>query len=168
MCIIPLPQVFFFDQKVNNTQCHLSYVRAELSYHIFFDTFSCRIHWSACCSRACTSTQIRERALGTEVGKVYKEFVIDDAICNAFVCLHPDLLKAVQLAFQSLNKGCRKSECPNSFGCKQFGGQFGRERVAFDEVACCFCLFFGPLPLSRSCPHFPYHNTRGTGNHDQG
>ena len=50
------------------------------------------------------------------------------------IALYPDFLQTLQLTLRPFDKGCREPEGADSFLCEEFGREFWRQRVTFDEV----------------------------------
>ena len=51
-----------------------------------------------------------------------------------FVRLYPDFLQTLQLTLRPFDEGRREPEGSDSFLCEEFGREFWRQRVTFDEV----------------------------------
>jgi len=55
--------------------------------------------------------------------------------------VYPDFLQTLQLTLRPFDDGCRELEGADSFLCEEFGRKLWRQRVAFDWITCCSCVF---------------------------
>ena len=74
-------------KSINELQCHSVNVLANCASIVFLTTFSWRMHWSMCCSKACVSTPDGRGHSWppSAVGKVSREFALDHGTCHAFL-----------------------------------------------------------------------------------